>query len=154
MVRLAGLEIGQLLSMTARLSNVVAYIGSAEAPRLVSEEEPATTNGQREQLCRRSTMLQALSCCFRLEVIFSNALDALQQVQKSGKPLEDSHRLMPGLAVDGFSLGTCQDLQLRFAIQLCEQAVGIIRRSTSRCDKTNSAALADIGDALGKLLTH
>ena len=152
-VRLADLEIGRLLSMTAKLSNMVAQIGSMDPPRFINELGSADPSSHRQRLQARSTILLVLSCYSRLEVIFLSTLDALREVHKSGKPLEDSHQLMPGLVVDGFPLGTCQDLQLRFAIQLCEQTLEIIRKTTGQCGKANPATLSDIGDALAKLLT-
>ncbi|MCJ1434195.1 hypothetical protein MMC27_003562 [Xylographa pallens] len=152
-VHLADLEIGQLLSMTTQLSNLVAQIGSVNPQTFMKDPSPADTSGQKQRLQSRSTILLVLSCYSRLEMIFLSTIDALREVQKSGKRPEDLHRLLPRLVVDGFSFSTCQDLQLRFVVQLCEQALEIIRTTTGQCGKANAATFDDIGNALGKFLT-
>ncbi|EED17264.1 hypothetical protein TSTA_023180 [Talaromyces stipitatus ATCC 10500] len=135
-VRVADLEIGRLLSMTAQLARIVPVNDNASYPRQA-----------------QSTILLILSCYSRLEAMFSSAVDALRELQKSEKPLDDSHPLMTGLVVDGFSLGTSQELQMRFIIQLCEQTRETILQATVGLMEPDLITLHGIGVAIGKLLS-
>lgn len=109
----AELQIGQLLSLTARIKKLVAENGGSE----------------RQFFQDRSTALLALSCYTRLELVYSRMLDALHELQNSGQHLTDPEPLMPDLSIDGFSLGKCRDVQLKFAIQICQEALKMLRQS-------------------------
>ncbi|KAB8219913.1 hypothetical protein BDV33DRAFT_173129 [Aspergillus novoparasiticus] len=109
----AELQIGQLLSLTARIKKLVAENGGSE----------------RQFFQDRSTALLALSCYTRLELIYSRMLDALRELQSSGEHLTDTEPIMPDLSIDGFSLGGCRDVQLRFAMQICQEALERLRHS-------------------------
>ncbi|PIG79319.1 hypothetical protein AARAC_004270 [Aspergillus arachidicola] len=109
----AELQIGQLLSLTARIKKLVAENGGSE----------------RQFFQDRSTALLALSCYTRLELIYSRMLDTLQELQSSGEHLADTEPIMPDLSIDGFSLGGCRDVQLRFAMQICQEALERLRHS-------------------------
>ncbi|KAE8324515.1 hypothetical protein BDV39DRAFT_207809 [Aspergillus sergii] len=109
----AELQIGQLLSLTARIKKLVAENGGSE----------------KQFFQDRSTALLALSCYTRLELIYSRMLDTLQELQSSSEHLADTEPIMPDLSIDGFSLGGCRDVQLRFAMQICQEALERLRRS-------------------------
>lgn len=109
----AELQIGQILSLTARIKKLVAENGGSE----------------RQFFQDRSTALLALGCYTRLELIYSRMLDTLQELQSCGEHLADTEPIMPDLSIDGFSLGGCRDVQLRFAMQICQEALERLRRS-------------------------
>ncbi|KAK6835880.1 hypothetical protein RU639_001761 [Aspergillus parasiticus] len=109
----AELQIGQLLSLTARIKKLVAENGGSE----------------KQFFQDRSTALLALSCYTRLELIYSRMLDALRELESIGEHLADTEPIMPDLSIDGFSLGGCRDVQLRFAMQICQEALERLRRS-------------------------
>ncbi|RAQ71779.1 hypothetical protein COH20_001506 [Aspergillus flavus] len=109
----AELQIGQILSLTARIKKLVAENGGSE----------------RQFFQDRSTALLALGCYTRLELIYSRMLDTLQELQSCGEHLADIEPIMPDLSIDGFSLGGCRDVQLRFAMQICQEALERLRRS-------------------------
>ncbi|KAF2721316.1 hypothetical protein K431DRAFT_72804 [Polychaeton citri CBS 116435] len=101
-VSVSDLGIGKLLQMTYQLRDVISCIQYSEARD-------------------RSTALLILSCYTRLGKLYSRTLEILRQVRGSDQQLKDAHELMPGLAIDGFQLGKCYDLQLSFVIYLFEQ---------------------------------
>lgn len=99
--------------MTARIKKLVAENGGSE----------------RQFFQDRSTALLALGCYTRLELIYSRMLDTLQELQSCGEHLADIEPIMPDLSIDGFSLGGCRDVQLQFAMQICQEALERLRRS-------------------------
>ncbi|RYO79134.1 hypothetical protein DL764_010044 [Monosporascus ibericus] len=111
--RISDLQLGRLFALTVQLKGMTGHVlpikggGTAETPR--------------QPLKNSATVLLALSCYVRLDQIYSRAVDALREVHSSDQKLDDSYQLMSGLTIDGFSLGACQDFQLKFVLQLCEQ---------------------------------
>ncbi|KAF7586607.1 hypothetical protein BBP40_008634 [Aspergillus hancockii] len=117
----ADLELGQLLSLTARIKKLASDFGGTE----------------KQIFQDRSTALLALSCYTRLELIYSRMLDALRLLQSSGQHLRDSEPIMPELSIDGFSLGKCRDVQLGFAMQICQEAQDRLRQSVGITGEVN-----------------
>lgn len=126
--RLADLKIGQLLSMSVQLRNLVRAITYLDG------RSSGDDNYRSERLTPdRSTALVVLSCYSRLEKIYSRTLDALRAVQSRGQPLEEADRLIPSLSIGGFSLAACGGVQLSFVIQLCEQNLNGIHDILRKC---------------------
>lgn len=108
---LSDLGIGKLLKMTTQLQGIVTRIQSLAdgTPREVKDHD-------------RSTALVALSCYTRLDILYSRTIEVLLQVRQDGGQLKNIHLLMPGLAINGFSMGHCHDLQLDLLIWLYKKA--------------------------------
>ncbi|KAK2779012.1 hypothetical protein FQN53_001561 [Emmonsiellopsis sp. PD_33] len=129
--RLPDLKIGQLLSMTAHLKNLVGNITSIQG-RLSTEGQDIGT-GPMHSTFDRSTALIVLSCYARFNVIYTRTIDALREIRATGQTLGQVDYLMPTLSIDGFDLGLCHDVQLSFAIQLWERLLYRLRGCMRSC---------------------
>ncbi|KAI9035770.1 uncharacterized protein KD926_002920 [Aspergillus affinis] len=129
---LSDLQIGRLLSITVQLRNLVAEIASVDSEKSLDEAPPGADHVSPD----RSTALIVLSCYSRLDVIYTRDVDILRDVQRRGVPLRPSDRLMPSLAINGFSLASCHGIQLMFIIQLYEQTRDSIRESMRKCGES------------------
>ncbi|KAH9885305.1 hypothetical protein F4778DRAFT_508250 [Xylariomycetidae sp. FL2044] len=111
-LHLADLGVGKLLEMTSRLAGIITGIvtvGSKAAPPKVETYD-------------RSTALMALSCYTRLEVLYSRSIELLGQVRSGSLKIKDIHLLMPGLTIDGFQIGRCDEFKLGILVNICERA--------------------------------
>jgi hypothetical protein len=115
------LRTGDLLAMTCRLKDIITGIRALDEPD-------------------RSTALMALSCYTRLDVLYSRALEIMVRVRNNG--VVYGLTKMPELVIDGFSMGSCLDLQLGFLIQLHEQARDRIRVCIRSAEGTTRVARA------------
>lgn len=82
----------------------------------------------------RATALLALSIYTRLETAYTHACCILQDLAQNGgdelvRADDFSYALMPELSIDGFSLGSCHDFQLRLVMQICEQLLDNLRQA-------------------------
>lgn len=127
--RIADLQLGRLFALTVQLRGATEHLLSLEGVRNL-----------RQVLKDNAAVQLALSCYVRLDYVYSRAVDVLRDIQRSGQKLDDSYQLMSGFAIDGFSLGACQEFQLSFVMQLCEQirqklaATMVKLRRDSDCD--------------------
>ncbi|KAK2809161.1 hypothetical protein FQN50_003996 [Emmonsiellopsis sp. PD_5] len=129
--RLPDLKIGQLLSMTAQLKNLVGNITSIQ-DRLPTECQDLGT-GPMQPTLDRSTALIVLSCYARFNVIYTRTIDALREIRATAQTLGHVDYLMPTLSIDGYDLGLCHDVQLSFAIQLCQRVLYRLRGCMRSC---------------------
>ncbi|KAI3326236.1 hypothetical protein HD806DRAFT_440806 [Xylariaceae sp. AK1471] len=111
--RVADLQLGRLFALTVQLKEMTGSATSFTGDNIAESSRKVPNDN--------ATILLAFSCHERLDQLYARAIETLRDAQKSDQGLDASYQLMPGLSVDGFSLGACQDFQLSFVLQLCEQ---------------------------------
>jgi hypothetical protein len=137
-ISVADLEIGRLLSMTVQLRNLLAQLRATYTVRSPEFYDQTNVTQQRYPSQDRSTALLTMSCYARLDLIYTHTIEALREIRTCNERFKDTYRLMPELAIDGFSVGSCQDLQLDFAIRLCERTLISIREIIGINDKNQT----------------
>lgn len=95
---LSDLQIGRLLSITVQLRNLVAEIVSVDNEKSLNKAPSGADHNSPNQ----STALIVLSYYSRLDVIYTHAVNILQDVQRRGVPLRPSYCLIPSLRLTGF----------------------------------------------------
>lgn len=119
--RTSDLQLGRLFEMTTKLKGLTRHATSMEGI------DPFACSPRDKVMA-----LLALSCYTGFSHAYGLAANTLREMQISGQKLDESHQLMSGLTVDGFSLGGGWDFQLNFVVNLCEQIRQRLERTIDR----------------------
>lgn len=131
---IAGLELGKSLEHASRLRALVNRTDILQRrERCARRRQDKISPAGGQILQEKATFLLVLSCYSRLEAILASTLDCLYQARERPWLYHDLDQLMPTLVVDGFSVITGQEMQLSFAIHLCQQTLGAIQQCTDLC---------------------
>ncbi|KAI8962025.1 hypothetical protein F5Y11DRAFT_357238 [Daldinia sp. FL1419] len=103
--RVADIQLGRLFALTAQLRGVTERVVS-----LAAEQIP------RQVLTDNAMALLVLSRYSRLDYVYARAMDVLREVQGSDEKFDNSYQLISVFSIDGFSLGACQEFQIRLNI--------------------------------------